>query len=401
MNEQLHSLLFLCRCVKPERHPKEILEIQNMIRKDSVRWERVVDLANMAFVTPALWTALIQIGVRADVPEDVAFYLSELHSMNQARNHAIKLQIVEIIGTLNNVGVEPLLLKGAALLLTGMLEDPASRIMIDIDLMIRIADVEKVLEALSTLRYRSRVSDAALFDSCQHLAPMFRSGEPAAIEIHTKLFHDWTDPEVLATEDVWIDSVPARINGLSLRVLSPSHSVIYNVVHSEVHHENFELGRIALKDLVDLAIISRFHSSSIDWRNIMACMNRHNLGRVLRSYLYIGMKLLGSPVTPDFRPTVGNLFHYYRCLLVVRWPVLSFPALKVFRLFSANRMQRRFGCSTGVFQLARARMGYAWYLVGKYAFSPERGFLLNRLQEKGMIRARTKPKQEKVKNDLK
>ncbi len=395
MNEQLHSLLFLCRCLKPERHAKDILEIQNVIREDSVCWERVVELANTALVTPALWTSLVQTGVQDAVPEDVARYLRELHSMNQTRNDAIKQQIVEIIGTLNQVGVEPLLLKGAALLITGMLDDAASRIMIDIDVMIRIGDVEKVLKNLSRLRYRSQVLDASLFDLCQHLAPMFRRGEPAAIEIHTRLFHEWTDPEVVANEEVWTDSVPVRINGLSLRVLSPSHSVIYNVVHSEVHHENFELGRISLRDLLDLAIISRFHPDSIDWRSIEARMKRHNLGRVLRSYLHIGMKLFGSPVPPDFSPKAGSAFHYYRCLLVLRWPILSCPPLKVFRLFSVNRMQRRFGCSSGVFQLARTRMGYAWYLVRKYAFGPKRCLLLTRLQEKGIIRVRTKSKQKK------
>jgi Uncharacterised nucleotidyltransferase len=388
LNEQLHSLLFLCRCLKPARHAKDI-------REDSVRWERVVQLANTAFVTPTLWTALVESGVQDAVPEDVAWYLSELHRMNQTRNDAIKQQIVEIIGTLNQVGVEPLLLKGAALLITGMLDDPASRIMIDIDVMIRIGEVEKVLETLSTLRYRSQVPDLSIFNSCQHLAPMFRSGEPAVIEIHTRLFHEWTDPEVVTNEDVWTDSVLLRINGLSLRVLSPSHSVIYNIVHSEVHHENFELGRISLRDLLDLAIISRFHSASIDWCSIEARMKRHNLGRVLRSYLHIGMKLFGSPVPHDFRPTAGSTFHYYRCLLVLSFPALSFPALKVFRLFSANRMQRRFGCSSGVFQLARTRMSYAWYLVRNYAFGPKRGLLLTRLQEKGIIRVRTKSKQER------
>jgi hypothetical protein len=366
-----------------------------MIREDSVRWERVVELANMALVTPTLWTAVVQLGVEDAVPEDVAWYLSELHSMNRTRNHAIKQQIVEIIVALNQIGVEPLLLKGAAFLITGMYDDPASRIMSDIDVMFRIGDVEKVLETLSTLRYRSQVLEASLFDFCQHVVPMFRSGEPAAIEIHTRLFHEWTDPEVVTNEDVWTDSVPVRVDGLSLRVLSPSHSAIYNVVHSEVHHENFELGRISLRDLLDLAIISRLHSASIDWRSIEARMKRHDLGRVLRSYLHIGMKLFGSPVPPDFRPTAGSAFHYYRCLLVLSIPALSIPALKVFRLFSANRMQKRFGCSSGVFQLARTRMGYAWYLVRKYAVGPKRGLLLTLLQEKGIIRVRTKWKQEK------
>ena len=360
--------------------------LRTAISNNNVNWERVVELANVELVTPALWSALVKGGLQEDLDDDVRSYLSELHSLNCQRNADIRRQVEEIVRSFNRVSVEPILLKGAAFLITGVIKDPAARMMIDIDVMIRIEDLEKVLETLSSLRYRDEVQKRSLFDLCQHLQPMFRNGEPAAIEVHTTLFHKLTDPEVVMDVEAWSDSVPVHMNGLSFRVLSPTHSIIYNVVHSEVHHENFVLGTISLRDLLDLAILSRFHSASIDWSSIEASMSKHDLRRVLRSYLHLGLKLFGSSVPPDFRPSAGSAFHYYWCLSVLSWPALQALGLlkRVFGLFSAKRMQRRFACGNDIVDLTKTRLTYAVYLVKTYIWGPKRCFLMDLLSGTGI-----------------
>ncbi len=368
MNEQLHNFFFLCACLQPQSDETEILAIRKMILEESVCWERVIKCANLAYVTPALWTALMQKGLQESVPEDVAGYLKELHRLNQERNHAIHQQIGEITAALNHVGVEPLLLKGAALLFGDSLEDPASRMMIDIDFMVSSEDISKVQDVLHGLCYDCPAHDSSRYLFASHLPPLCRTADPASIEVHTGLFHRYDDPEVLTASEVLGHAVSIRMNGLAARILSPAHAVIFNIVHSEVHHENFDLGRILLRDLLDFVVMTRVLSASLDWPSIRARLEQHKLAHVGESYIYMAHKLLRNPVPPGFAPGAGTASHYARCLFVVGWPriqeVFSVGTLmRVVRLFSAERMRRHFGCSDSGLDLAKARFAYLWYLI--------------------------------------
>ena len=186
MNERLRNYFFLCTCLKPEDDETEILAILKKLREESICWELVIEWANLAFVTPALWTAFTRKGLQQSVPEDVATYLHELHRLNQARNHAIRQQILEITKALNCVDVEPLLLKGAALLFANALEDPASRMMIDIDFMVRPEDASSVRDVLLGLQYYCPEHDSSEFLFAAHMPPLCRKGDPASVEVHTR-----------------------------------------------------------------------------------------------------------------------------------------------------------------------------------------------------------------------
>ena len=141
-----------------------------------------------------------------------------------------------------------------------------------------------------------------------------------------------------------------RMDGLSAKMLSRSHAIIFNIVHSEIHHENFELGKISLRDLLDLVLMARLYSTSPDWSCIRARMAEHGLARVAESYAHMAHKLLGIPLPEGFVSRAGTASHYARCLWLVGWPRVAaavpvVPVIRVLRLFNAQRMRKRFGCS--------------------------------------------------------
>jgi hypothetical protein len=385
LNKRLQSYFFLCTCLKPQQEPTEIHAIRKMIEDGSIHWERIIEWANRELITPALWNGLMQKGLQDAVPEDVAAYLSELHRLNRDRNRAIRRQIREITAALNRVNVEPLLLKGAALLFTDVLEDPAVRMMYDIDFMVRPEDLSLGLEVLRGLKYEHPAHDSSEFLFAAHAPPLCRTGDPASVEVHTRLFHQYNDPQVLTVSDIWQDAVSVTENGLAALVLSPSHAVVFNVVHSEIHHEHFDLGNIALKDLLDLVLMARLYATAVDWHAIHDRLADHGLATVGECYVYMGHKLLGCPVPPGFAMRAQNACHYARCLLGTGWPgVYSWVpvggAIRISRLFSAERMQRRFGCSGSAWDLARTRIAYCGYLVRNFVFGAKRRMLLARLK---------------------
>lgn len=382
MKKRLSNFFFLCQCLRSDLTEKDSLWIHNMIHTDAVYWEQVIELANKSFVTPALWTALLKKGMRDGVPLEVADYLDYIHEMNRIRNNAIEKQLVEIIRVLNRLGIEPLLLKGAALLLSGAFEDSAARMMTDIDLLVETDDVKKILQALSELKYQ--IETPHFSNDNYHLPPIFRSGNPAPIEIHARLLHKFYDTGILKMDDVWKDSMLVKTDGLSWRQLSPSHAIIYNVIHSEIQHGNFGVGKISLRDLLDLVLISRYYSDLVDWDYLVFLTNMHDLQRIFVSYLYLASKLLGFS-TPISSGTVFARFHYFRCLLIAHgWDRLQLlgTTSMISRIFSAKRMCEDFGCTDSFIDIAKMRVGYFNYLSKKWVFGPKRAYLLDKLMGK-------------------
>jgi hypothetical protein len=409
MTGRFASLSFVCQSLRPGLQSAGVSSLHAMISNNAVNWEYVVAFANAQLVITALWKALCDKKLQDVLPEDVSSYLSELHSLNHKRNAAMRLQMEEIIRNLNLEGLEPLLLKGAALMFMGAFDDPAERIMMDVDIMVRTEDAKKTMENLSVLGYRSMEQDHLAYRYCQHLAPMARDHDAASVEVHTELFHSIDDPIVLGPKEVWRESERVNINGLAFRVLSPTHFVVHNIVHSEAHHHCFALGKIPMRDLLDLAVFLRLRARDVDWREIDLSMGRHGLRRMARSHMHMGSRLFGVTVPAAMGPSAGSWLHYARCIIlsscrpvqaIEDWrTLLTGNVMRVCRLFSARTLQLRFGCSDGWMDLTRTRLRYLAYLAKKYMISSKRNVLIDLpAGRKGLIPSDTAVKEVKDEN---
>ena len=169
MNASLQNFLGLCQFLALNQATETIERLRCEIRRDSVDWEAIVQIANQQLVSPALWISLMDKGLHEDLPDELRCYLSGLHNLNVQRNGLIKQQAEEIITSLNRVGIEPILLKGGALLLTNAFSDFGTRIMEDLDIMVLGTDVEQSWKTLSSLGYRNHESNEEVDERSHHL----------------------------------------------------------------------------------------------------------------------------------------------------------------------------------------------------------------------------------------
>jgi hypothetical protein len=405
---RLQRFLFLCQCLALDQSPETIETLHYEIKKGSVDWESIVQIANEQLVSPALWVSLMHLGLHEDLPDELKYYLSGLHNLNLQRNGLIKQQAEEIITSLNRVGIEPILLKGAALLFTNAFSDLGARIQADLDIMVLATDVEESRKTLSLLGYRVHEPDAPVFEWLQHLPAMIRDGEPAAIELHRQLFsRKYCDIMVLTAADCFNEATVIKTMSLSFKVLSLPHFIIHNIVHSEVQDRLFYKGIISLRRLLDFAVISYSHPHAIDWKSIEGKLKEHGFRHIYRSYLHMAFTLLNASVPHAFGLTIGGKFHLKkRCLLMygsdrqkvlVSWltnplrsfesygsdrrkvlfscfthPVRSFQI--VLRDLTVERLKVRFGCTEGIVDLNKTRLKYLWFLFRKYVLSKDRYF---------------------------
>jgi len=250
---------------------------------------------------------------------------------------------------LQEEGIEPLGLKGLALLSTIYSGELAARPLADVDLLIRPGEVEAAGEALGKLGFGRSPGG-------KHSHVLRRGRSFTKIDLHLQI-------DYLNGEDLRQLIGRARAvswEGMRLRVPAPEDHLIYIAVHSVFHHGH--LRPMWRED------IRRLISGKIDWEAVLrrarraevalalgtaleACAGTGGLpvppavrrelleGRRNRLSRWFLLKILGRPEIPD----MGHLLQF----LFLRRRLGKVPAL--YRQFFPGRefLKRRYGSRTG------------------------------------------------------
>ena len=109
MSEAVDVLLSLCRCLRMSSDEVGSLgELPN----GADQWNAVIGLANVHYLTPALWSAVQVKGLEGRLPEDARDFLAEAHRLNAARNTRIRAQALELLAALAGADIKTVVLKG-------------------------------------------------------------------------------------------------------------------------------------------------------------------------------------------------------------------------------------------------------------------------------------------------
>jgi hypothetical protein len=351
------ALDFISRALGVGETPSETADRCSRIDALPLGWEAVVSLANQQLLTPALWVELQRKGLSGHVPEDFQEYLHNLYELNKTRNERLKAQLTEAVTRWNRSGIEPLLIKGAGHLFDSPFGDPAARVMADLDIVVRENELGTARDLLLSLGYCDRPKEGRDYSQHLHIAPLFREGDFGPIELHREVvpFSD-----LLPSPSVWEHSQPLEVDDLRMRIQSPTHRVFHNFIHSELAHENYEDGSIALQHLYEMVQLCA--KNDVDWTSIKESVDRERAGYILESFVYLAHRLLGFDVPGVFRIPPRSWIHYVRARTEVRWGWVRLVDTHI-RNSSAERNRPR----GGPFRKTRGRLRYACHLLGRCA----------------------------------
>src|SRR6185295_3091698 len=102
----------------------------------------MIEVASFHYVTPALAGCL---RTDANVPSDVREYVDAMAALNDQRNEKMLASLARVARLLNAIDVEPVPLKGAALLDAGIYREPSLRILGDVAILIPTAQAADVV----------------------------------------------------------------------------------------------------------------------------------------------------------------------------------------------------------------------------------------------------------------
>jgi hypothetical protein len=198
-----------------------------------IDWPSVAAQAGSHFVTPMMAPALVD---HADVPSDMRDYFAAVQTLTAQNADELCAQIAAVTTALRGVGVQPVLLKGAAALAQGLYRAPGVRLMVDIDVLVDGAKMQQSRHALSRCGYSQRQPrerrrfvhdiaserphDLAPVHEPHHESPFFHEDTGIPVELHRALSFP-AFAALLPAHDALRRATPVSADGMEFSVLAP------------------------------------------------------------------------------------------------------------------------------------------------------------------------------------
>lgn len=280
--------------------PEEDERIRELVT-GSFSWEWFLWLATRERASAVARRRLQHAGVAVPAPiEEQLQRQSMVADFTAAR---LETRLAETVAALRRAGIEPVLLKGAALA-TAVYHDFRERPMGDLDLLVQPEEVERSVAVAEECGWESAgTPDAAGYERHHHLPPMADRSGAGSLELHTGLFvsaHSFPG----FREALYAGARPEPQGS----VPSDVHLVIHLCTHLAWSHM---LAVGSWRSFHDLWTMIRH--DRIDWGAMVAEARRYGATSSCYWTLTMAAQVAGVPVPPEVlgrcRPPGGAWLH--------------------------------------------------------------------------------------------
>jgi Uncharacterised nucleotidyltransferase len=297
----LESRLLLA-CAHTQAEPEKI---QHLLRHN-LDWQGIVERAEHYGITPLVWANLRRLTDSGQLPPEVMEQLKVLSQWHMFRNMNLYCKLREILVTFLREEISVIPLKGAALAAL-VYEDISHRPMRDLDLLVRMEDVETADCLLRTLHYvpdESSHSQAWYRTHHHHLAPYVAQDCSLVLELHHHIVAP-TLARSIPVHELWQCARPARIASVTTLVLAPEDLLLHISLH--LSHDNYFLGM--LRALCDIVEIIRAYKEQIDWDYFLQKTQAYQVEKYVYYALWLAQDMLEAKVPAPVLRTLGASAH--------------------------------------------------------------------------------------------
>jgi hypothetical protein len=173
------------------------------------------------------------------------------------RNECLLDQLAEALARLNNIGIQPILLKGAAACMTLGESGFRGRIMSDLDLMVPLAAMAEAIESLGGIGYEAE----GPIDDLRNPIALSRPRDVGAIDLHSRLK---TSRPSFDFDGIEAACLPIRIGDGKALLPSPTFQVLVLILHDQLQDRDYWRGLIDLRHMLDIEALARL-PAGVDW----------------------------------------------------------------------------------------------------------------------------------------
>jgi len=260
----------LCRALSPvdvDADPAAREALLRVITAPSA-WPPIVHFAGNGLVTPTLAGALERKGLFDRIPADARQYLQGMRELNRARNDLLRGELERILGWLNDIGIQPVLLKGAINLVTVQYRGCEDRVIGDLDLLVPQERLAEALECVQRDGYRVATGyDESFIQRHHHAPPLLHGSLPVSVELHRHLCRAELRP-LLPTEDFLEGAEDYEWQGRALRLPGRTDRLMHTFVHAQLQDRGHAHRHLSLRALLEFAWQAQFRGEAADWSEV-------------------------------------------------------------------------------------------------------------------------------------
>jgi hypothetical protein len=270
----------------------------------SAGWDLLVRQARRADLLGRIALLLEREGLLGRVPSAPRAHLDAAIVLTAAQHREVRREVAHIANALAPLALQPVLLKGAAYLMSNAAA-ALGRTFDDVDLLVpksRLPEVEAHLMMGGWVTTHLSPYDQRYYREWMHeLPPMQHSIRHSVIDVHHAILPDTAhvqpDSALLLAQARVVPEHP------EWRVLSPIDMLLHSMTHL-FHNEELSHG---LRDLSDLDLMLRSESADPTfWEALQQRAVQHGLARTLHHGLQQTHRLLGTPVPESARLQASN-----------------------------------------------------------------------------------------------
>lgn len=260
----------------------------------SADWRAIVSLANEHLVTPALFEG-IDANAQASrpVPAEVQTFLADVHHRSRARNQALSRTLRDALQALNGVGIEPVLLKGCALWNTAsaaVAAGPKARIVCDLDLFVRPAELEQALAAL--VAHGFAIVEDQRARTYHPVVELARPADPGSIDLHQ---HAPGAAHMNVVDEFHDHCRNVEVDGMRAMLPAPELQILMIVLHDQLLDGHYWRGGFHLRHLLDIAVLTRCRPD-IDWHALVRMCPSSLVHSALKAELLAARRIAGARI---------------------------------------------------------------------------------------------------------
>lgn len=227
-------------------------------------WTAVDQRAGQEGLRPLLFSLLRG---SPHVPPDVLSRWRQAYEYTAVRNTYLLHRLAQLTERLSQASIPFICLKGSALA-EPFYGSVALRPMSDLDLLVRHADIPRILPQTTALHYQPvqpEVYAGLTLDYENELQIAADGPFRTLVELHWSLFDAPHYQQRLDMDWFWHTAVTMPINGCPTRTLGPEAQLLHLSAHMVLHHTGREL-----LWLNDIALLLHHKQDALDWDLVLA-----------------------------------------------------------------------------------------------------------------------------------
>ncbi len=306
--------------------------VSKQLDSQDADWFELVEEGARELVLPALSEQARRLQIASRIPLEILDVFNVTEALNGERNKEILSEAFHLTRLLNRIGIQPVALKGLAYLLTDVYPNPASRYLLDIDLLVPAPLLPRAVAHLLDNGY-AETSGCRSDYVRHHHPPINRAGHPT-IELHERVGLGVCE-RLLPATDIFHRAQPLTAQGATLLIPDPSHLVTHLILHSQLLHPYPQRIFPPVRAIHDLRLLQTRFGVSIDWNAIADAYSQAGELGTLALHLKHARHFYDIEV-PEFALTPLREIRWQRRLLLNqhRWLRFADPSYFLLALFS-------------------------------------------------------------------